>query len=103
MTRPTDTPASTVQPLPGVLDRNLALLRARSAPAVERILAASPSTAAEFFRADDGAVAGAVRDPAGVSRQLASRRGPLAEADRLASSVDIASAATVVVRGFGPG
>ncbi len=83
---------------PRVLERNLCLLAARSGRMVERVLAATPGRDIALVYAPDGGLTGTL-----AGRQLGSLRGPVAEGERFAASVDIAANAAVVVRGFGLG
>ncbi|HYE60838.1 MAG TPA: 6-hydroxymethylpterin diphosphokinase MptE-like protein [Phycisphaerales bacterium] len=80
------------------LEKNLRLLRGRSARAVEAVRAAGPCAGLGLLVAPDGGVTGSLN-----GRQLASLRAPLAEAEKFAQSIDIGASAAVVVRGFGLG
>ncbi|MBL9000161.1 MAG: motility associated factor glycosyltransferase family protein [Phycisphaerae bacterium] len=87
---------------PALLERNLRFIEGRSAAACRLIRAARPHSTLELFAAADGALTGTLAH-AGVRRQLASRRAPVEEAERLAASVDLSENAAVIVRGFGLG
>ena len=97
-----DATPSTCEPVPGVLDRNLAALAPRSPRAAAAIRAATPRADLAFALAPDGgltATLGAGPD----ARRLASRHAPIAEGEKLAAGLDLAATAAVVVRGFALG
>jgi hypothetical protein len=81
-----------------LLERNLRLLALRSARAAEAVRAAPVPAELALTTGADGGLTGQLQ-----GRQLASLRGPIAEGEKLAQSVDISTHATVVVRGFGVG
>lgn len=81
-----------------LLERNLRLLGVRSARAAQAVRAAAVPAELSLTTAADGGLTGLLQ-----GRQLASLRGPIAEGERLAQSVDISAHAAVVVRGFGMG
>ncbi|MBI1190596.1 MAG: DUF115 domain-containing protein [Tepidisphaera sp.] len=85
-----------------LLEKNLAIIARRSPLAAERIRATLPSPAIRLESAPDGGLTGVVLDGP-TSRQLASRRGPIAEGRALAATVDIIASAATVVTGFGVG
>lgn len=80
-----------------VLDRNLAVLRARDAALAARILEA-PIEPLEIEIAEDGRPTGTWR-----GRRLASARRPGEEAARVLEGLDLRSAGLVAVAGFGLG
>jgi hypothetical protein len=84
------------------LERNIGALWRSSSQAARAILAIQPRADLEFFETADG-VLGAGVGLGSEQRLLCSRRRPLEEAQRLAETVDLKSAAGVVVLGFGTG
>ncbi|MEL7483062.1 MAG: 6-hydroxymethylpterin diphosphokinase MptE-like protein, partial [Planctomycetota bacterium] len=85
------------------VDRNLAAL-GMGTPELARRIAETPSRSGiEFVVADDGRLSGSMTDEWGRRCQLASRRRPAEEAQRLASRVKIEQAAVIVVNGFAMG
>jgi len=94
--------APKIEPSEAVLGANLRLLKGRSAAAAALIGAAGERPGLEFAFAADGGVTATLTE-GGATRQLASRRTPLAEGRALAAGVDISKSAAVVVRGFGLG
>ena len=91
-----------MEPRPDVLERNLRAL-ARTSPEAARLIEATPARADVRFVDTDERVPSASIGFAPASRALASRRRPLAEAERLAATIDLESAGGVVVLGFGVG
>ncbi|MEO1007719.1 MAG: 6-hydroxymethylpterin diphosphokinase MptE-like protein [Planctomycetota bacterium] len=89
-------------PDPGILERNLAALRATSPDAARAVADAAPHPGISFAPTDDG-VPTATLAAGGTEHLLASSRRPRREAERLAESVDPRNAATVAVLGFGLG
>ncbi|CAG0961805.1 hypothetical protein PHYC_00766 [Phycisphaerales bacterium] len=96
------TRSATIPANPRVLEGNLRALGVRSARAAAAIRHASADPSVELTIADDGGVTGTLAR-AGVTRQLASRRGPIAEGEKLAAGVDVLANAAVVVMGLGLG
>ncbi len=105
------TTAQTTQPIdrsdapslvPGassIIDRNITALTLRAPRLAKQIAETTPTQEIEFIETGEGDALSAVyRDSA-----LASRRRPITEADRLASTVDLADVGAVVVLGFGVG
>jgi len=91
-------PATDTTTSASILDRNLRAL-ARTSPRAARLIAGSvPATGIEWIEAPDGGASAVYR-----GRALASRRRPVEEARRLAGSVDLREAATVVFLGMGLG
>jgi len=86
-------------PVDSLLDRNLDALARTSPQAARKIRAATARADIEFFESDEGVLSGSTGD----GRLLASRRKPMAEAARLADTVDITEIAGVAVTGFGLG
>lgn len=86
----------------GYLEKNLGVLARRSPLAAERIRAAVLLPAIQLSLAPDGGLTG-VELVAGGTRQLASRRAPIAEGQTLAKTVDAITNAAAVVLGFGLG
>lgn len=86
----------------GFLEKNLALLARRSPQAAGKIRETPASPAIQLEVAPDGGITGVVLSHDG-SRQLASRRAPLAEGKALAQTVDVIANAAVVVLGMGVG
>ena len=87
----------------GRLDRNLAAL-GMGTPDLARQISESPSRAGvSFVVTDDGRLSGSITDEWGRGCQLASKRRPREEAERLASRVNIERAAVIVVNGFAMG
>lgn len=85
-----------------ILERNLRALSRSSAACARLIESTPPRVDMEFVQTDDGALSGAIGiGPA--SRALASRRRPLAEAERLSDTIDISECGGVVILGFGLG
>ncbi len=80
-----------------VLDRNLAVMRARDASLADRI-AAAPDEPVEIEIAEDGRPTGLWR-----GRRLASGRRPGEEAGRVLEGLDLRQAGLVAVAGFGLG
>lgn len=87
-----------IAPVDRVLDRNLEALGRLSPQAAARIRAATARTDIEFFETDEGVLSASMG-----GRLLASRRGPMTEAVRLADTVEITEVAGVAVTGFGLG
>ncbi|TVQ62175.1 MAG: DUF115 domain-containing protein [Phycisphaerales bacterium] len=85
-----------------VFERNCRLLERTSAETVRRVRATPARAEAEFVMTDDGVPTCLLRTADGT-RTLASRRRPLAEADRLVSDLDVRTHAGVVLLGFGLG
>lgn len=83
---------------PELLEKNLRALASASPDAARAIGAALPDPSLTFTMTDDG-VASATRD--GIA--MASRRRPLAEAERLAGTIDPEQCGLGVVLGFGLG
>ncbi|MCC6676022.1 MAG: DUF115 domain-containing protein [Phycisphaerales bacterium] len=82
-----------------ILEANLRALLLGSGPAVAgAVLRARPRMDIEFVTADDGAVSAVLG-----GRQLASRRRPVEEAERLAATVPVETTGGVAVLGFGLG
>ncbi|MCL4221465.1 MAG: DUF115 domain-containing protein [Phycisphaerales bacterium] len=81
------------------LERNLEALARTSPRAAQLIRASSPRADLQMSVAEDGLTTGVLGD----GRRLASARGPLVEATRLADTVDITEAGGVCVVGFGLG
>ena len=99
-----------------VFEKNMLVLSMTSPAAAARIRAAAPSGDVEWIDSDEASPGLVLLDPAVAAdpfgltpatertgRVLASRRRPLAEAEKLASSVDLSSAAAACVHGFGAG
>ncbi|MBL8764126.1 MAG: DUF115 domain-containing protein [Phycisphaerae bacterium] len=84
------------------LERNLELLERNSPGAAEAIRAVEARADLQFVETDDG-VPSVLVGTGPEARQLASRRRPLEEAERLAGTVDVEASAAVVVLGFGAG
>ncbi len=85
------------------LDRNLAAL-GLGAPGLARRIAETPSrTGVSFVVTDEGRLSGSITDEWGRGCQLASKRRPTEEAERLAARVKIERAAVIVVNGFAMG
>jgi len=98
-------PQTSPTPLPPSeerFQRNCALLERTSPETVRRLRAVAARPDAEFFQTDDNLPTCCLRTPAGTLT-LASRRRPLAEAQRLAEQVDPRQHAGVVLLGFGLG
>lgn len=103
--------AASIAPTPGLLERNLQLLRVRS-PAAARAIAAAPvgqsadepasAASFSFFRAADGELTATMRSGETL-RSVCSAVAPVQEAARWADAIEIISAAAIVVRGFGCG
>jgi hypothetical protein len=90
----TGDPASTA-----ILDRNLAAVALRAPRLARRLAATLPADGIEFCQSSEpGALSATYR---GAS--LASRRRPITEAARLASTIDLADVGAAVVLGFGLG
>lgn len=87
-----------LEPVPGLLERNLLALTVRNRPLAERVRAAGVRDGLVFERAADDAVS-ATAD----GRRLCSARRPLDEAAAFAAGVDPREAATACVVGFGLG
>ncbi len=83
---------------PTTLERNLESLAKTSPRAARLIAGAAPAASLEWIEAPDGGLSAVYQ-----GRALASRRRPVEEARRLAESVDLSDAATVVFLGFGVG
>lgn len=87
-----------VAPDPGVLSANLAAI-ARRAPEMARAIAgAAARTDMVFSRAPDGAVTATMG-----GRMVASQRGPVEEARRIADTVDLETSGGILILGFGVG
>ncbi|MCX5689429.1 MAG: DUF115 domain-containing protein, partial [Planctomycetota bacterium] len=91
------TPAS--EPL---LRKNLEVLSRRSPHAVRAIQAAGPGNHLSFFHDDHGLWCARITDR-GIARQACSFRDARAEARTWAATIDVTTAAAIVVRGFGCG
>lgn len=90
----TGDPASTA-----ILDRNLAAVALRAPRLARRIAATLPADGVEFCESsENGALSATYR-----GATLASRRRPITEAARLASTIDLADVGAAVVLGFGLG
>ncbi len=85
-----------------VFERNCRLLERTSPETVRRVRATASRADAEFVMTDDGVPTCLLRTSEGT-RTLASRRRPLAEAERLVSDLDVRTHAGVVLLGFGLG
>lgn len=99
--QPTRAPSSSVGVTPGasILERNLAALSRSSMSVAERLRVQPTSRSVEFVETGEDGALSATLD----GRALASKRRPLEEARRLASTVDIKDAAVFAVTGFGVG
>ena len=95
--------AASLEPVGSRLDANLAALGGRDAALARLIAETTPRTDVEFVLADDGLLSGSMVDNWGRRTQLASRRRPSEEAERLAARVEIDKAAVIVVNGFAMG
>ncbi|MEM8758431.1 MAG: 6-hydroxymethylpterin diphosphokinase MptE-like protein, partial [Planctomycetota bacterium] len=85
------------------LARNLAMLSIGSPGVVSAVRDAGPAFQAGFAVADDGLLTGTLTEATGRRVSLASARRPGEEAERLAGTVDLGSAAAVLVLGFAMG
>lgn len=92
------TAAAEPAPSATLLERNLAMLGARSRRAAEAIRRAQPREGLCLQFAPDGGLTGMLD-----GRRLGSARQPIQEGERWAAGVDIKSAAAFVVLGFGLG
>ncbi len=81
------------------LERNLAALSIRSPQTARRIQESEGRSDLEFIETGDSGALSATLE----GRQLASRRRPLAEAERLAETIDIEKHGGLVALGFGLG
>ncbi len=102
----TSGPGSTPAADPAVLERNLAVIARRCPRTADRIRAATPRPDSEFALADDGGLTGTILEngvAGGQRKQLASRRAPIVEGERLADTLDLTTHAAFVVLGFGLG
>lgn len=88
-----------IPPGASILERNLAALARSSRVVAERLRAQPASRSVEFVETGESGALSATLD----GRALASKRRPLEEARRLASTVDIKEAAVFAVTGFGVG
>ena len=94
---------ASVAALGACLDRNLAALGMGSPDLARRIAESTSRADVDFVLADDGRLSGSLTDQWGRRCQLASRRRPTEEAERLAGRVTIERAAVIVVNGFAMG
>ena len=92
--------AATPAPSAAVLERNLRALTRTSKALVGMIRLTPPRTDVQFMATDDGVPTLLLGTP---GTQMASRRRPLEEADKLAKTVPIETVPGVVVMGFGAG
>ena len=83
----------------GILDGNLAAVALRAPRLARQIAATSPASGVEFFESSESGALSATY----LGSALASRRRPITEARRLASTIDLADIGAVVVLGFGLG
>jgi len=83
---------------PAILHRNLAAIARRDPALAAAIGSSAPSADAVFTTAPDGAVTGTL-----CGRAMASQRGPLDEARRLADTISLETTGGIVVLGFGMG
>jgi spore coat polysaccharide biosynthesis protein SpsF (cytidylyltransferase family) len=99
--QPSRTPERSAGLAPGasILERNLAALSRSSRIVAERLRTQPASRSVEFVETGESGALSATLD----GRALASKRRPLEEARRLASTVDIKEAAVFAVTGFGVG
>ncbi len=96
--RPLDL-SSGMAPGSSILERNLAALARSSSVLAERLRSQPGSRSVEFIETPESGALTATLD----GRALASKRRPLEEARRLASTVDVKEAAVFAVTGFGVG
>ncbi len=85
------------------LQKNLAALGMASPDLARRIGDSASRSDVAFVLTDEGLLSGSITDGWGRGCQLASRRRPGEEAERLASRVNIDNAAVIVVNGFAMG
>ncbi|MEO1585214.1 MAG: 6-hydroxymethylpterin diphosphokinase MptE-like protein [Planctomycetota bacterium] len=95
--------AASAEPSGARFDTNLVALGLFEPDLARRIAETPPRGDVEFVLTDDGLLSGSIVDDWGRRTQLASRRRPSDEADRLAGRVDLDNAAVVVVNGFAMG
>ncbi len=88
------------QPSPQLLERNLCALARTSKALVEQLRNTQPRPDATFIMTDDG-VPTLLVGQTGI--QMASRRRPLEEAEKLTASIPLETSAGVVIMGFAAG